>query len=85
MGFIFTLISLIMTVFVFVRALVYQDPVQGWPSLVCIILFIGGVQLFCIGIIGQYISKMYIETKSRPSFIIEKLLDDEDENADKNN
>lgn len=76
MGFIFTLISLIMTVFVFVRALVYQDPVQGWPSLVCIILFIGGVQLFCIGIIGQYISKMYIETKKRPHYIIAKTNKD---------
>ncbi|MBE6624004.1 MAG: glycosyltransferase family 2 protein [Ruminococcaceae bacterium] len=72
MGILFTLISLVMTVFVFVRALVYQDPVQGWPSLVCIILFIGGVQLFCIGIIGQYISKMYIETKKRPHYIVAK-------------
>ncbi|MBQ8738291.1 MAG: glycosyltransferase family 2 protein [Clostridia bacterium] len=72
MGFIFTLISLIMMVFVFVRALIFQDPVQGWPSLVCIILFIGGIQLFCIGIIGQYISKMYIETKKRPHYIVAK-------------
>lgn len=72
MGILFTLISLVMTVFVFVRALVYQDPVQGWPSLVCIILFIGGVQLFCIGIIGQYLSKMYIETKKRPHYIVAK-------------
>jgi glycosyltransferase involved in cell wall biosynthesis len=72
MGFIFTLISLIMMIFVFVRALIYQDPVQGWPSLVCIILFIGGIQLFCIGIIGQYISKMYIETKKRPHYIVAK-------------
>lgn len=72
MGFIFTLISLIMMIFVFVRALIFQDPVQGWPSLVCIILFIGGIQLFCIGIIGQYISKMYIETKKRPHYIVAK-------------
>ena len=76
MGLLFTLISLIMTIFVFVRALPYQDPVQGWPSLVCIILFIGGVQLFCIGIIGQYISKMYIETKKRPHYIIAKTNKD---------
>ncbi len=72
MGFIFTLISLAMMIFVFVRALIFQDPVQGWPSLVCIILFIGGIQLFCIGIIGQYISKMYIETKKRPHYIVAK-------------
>ena len=71
-GFFFTFISLIMLIFVFVRALLFNDPVQGWPSLVCIILFIGGIQLFCIGIIGQYISKMYIETKKRPHYIVAK-------------
>ena len=71
-GFFFTFIALIMLIFVFVRALLFNDPVQGWPSLVCIILFIGGIQLFCIGIIGQYISKMYIETKKRPHYIVAK-------------
>lgn len=77
MGFIFTFIALVMMIFVFVRALIFQDPVQGWPSLVCIILFIGGIQLFCIGIIGQYISKMYIETKKRPHYIIAKTNKDD--------
>ncbi|MBQ3040076.1 MAG: glycosyltransferase family 2 protein [Clostridia bacterium] len=77
MGFVFTLISLVMLIFVFVRALIFQDPVQGWPSLVCIILFIGGIQLFCIGIIGQYISKMYIETKKRPHYIVAKTNKDD--------
>ena len=72
MGFFFTLIALAMMVFVFVRTLIFQDPVAGWPSLVCIILFIGGIQLFCIGIIGQYISKIYIETKKRPHYIVAK-------------
>lgn len=71
-GFFFTFVALIMMIFVFVRALIFNDPVQGWPSLVCIILFIGGIQLFCIGIIGQYISKMYIETKKRPHYIVAK-------------
>lgn len=71
-GFFFTFVALIMLIFVFVRALIFNDPVQGWPSLVCIILFIGGIQLFCIGIIGQYISKMYIETKKRPHYIVAK-------------
>lgn len=71
-GFFLTFLALIMLVFVFVRALLFQDPVQGWPSLVCIILFIGGIQLFCIGIIGQYISKMYIEVKNRPHYIVAK-------------
>ncbi len=76
MGILFTFISLVMMIFVFVRTLIYQDPVQGWPSLVCIILFIGGIQLFCIGIIGQYISKIYIETKKRPHYIIAKTNKD---------
>ncbi len=71
-GIFFTFLSLIMMIFVFVRALLFQDPVAGWPSLVCIILFIGGIQLFCIGIIGQYISKIYIETKKRPHYIVAK-------------
>lgn len=71
-GFFLTFLALIMLVFVFIRALLFQDPVQGWPSLVCIILFIGGIQLFCIGIIGQYISKMYIEVKNRPHYIVAK-------------
>ena len=71
-GIFFTFLALVMMIFVFVRALIFQDPVQGWPSLVCIILFIGGIQLFCIGIIGQYISKMYIEVKNRPHYIVAK-------------
>lgn len=72
MGFIFTLIALAMMIFVFIRALIYGDPVAGWPSTICIILFIGGIQLFCLGIIGQYISKMYMETKRRPHYIVAK-------------
>ncbi|MBO5374002.1 MAG: glycosyltransferase family 2 protein [Clostridia bacterium] len=76
-GIFFTFLALIMLVFVFVRALLFQDPVQGWPSLVCIILFIGGIQLFCIGIIGQYLSKMYIETKKRPHYIVAKTNKDD--------
>jgi len=55
---------------VFIRALVYGNPVAGWPSTICIILFVGGVQLFCIGVMGQYISKIYKETKKRPQYIV---------------
>ena len=69
-GFFFMFLSLIMTLVVFVRTLVFGDPVSGWPSLVCIILFVGGVQLFCLGVIGQYISKIYKETKHRPQYIV---------------
>lgn len=55
---------------IIVRKVIYGDPVAGWASTICIIIFIGGIQLFCLGIIGQYIAKIYLETKKRPQFII---------------
>ena len=48
----------------------FGDPVTGWASTICVIIFIGGIQLFCLGIIGQYIAKTYMETKHRPHFIV---------------
>jgi len=69
-GIIFFLISLIMILFIIIRTLIFSDPVAGWPSLVCIIFFVGGIQLFCTGILGQYLAKSYIETKNRPIYII---------------
>lgn len=69
-GFIMCLISAIAIVFLIVRKIMFGDPVQGWASLMCIIVFIGGVQLFCIGIMGQYLAKTYLETKKRPVYII---------------
>ena len=69
-GFVFTFISFVMLLFVFIRRLIFGDPVSGWASLVCIILFIGGVQLFCMGIIGQYLAKNYMESKRRPHYIV---------------
>ena len=65
-----TVISFLAIVFVVIRALVFGDPVAGWPSLACIITFLGGIQLFCMGIMGQYISKTYMEVKKRPHYII---------------
>ena len=50
----------------------YGDPVSGWPSTACIILFVGGIQLFCTGIIGQYIAKTYLEVKERPIYIVKE-------------
>ncbi|WP_270328091.1 glycosyltransferase family 2 protein [Enterococcus malodoratus] len=58
--------------FIIVRALIFGDPTSGWPSLVTIILFIGGVQLLCIGIIGKYIGKIFMETKKRPVYIVKE-------------
>ena len=69
-GILLTLLSFVMIAFIVVRKLLFGDPVSGWPSLVCIISFIGGVQLFCLGIIGQYLAKTYLEVKHRPIFII---------------
>lgn len=56
--------------FIFVRALLYGDPVAGWPSMMCIIILMGGLQLLCIGILSLYLSKTYLETKRRPIYIV---------------
>ncbi len=69
-GLVLTAIAAVMLVFIVVRRLMFGDPVAGWASTVCIIIFIGGVQLFCMGIMGQYIAKMYTEVKNRPHYIV---------------
>lgn len=69
-GMIMTVISFLFLIFIVVRRLIFGDPVAGWASQVCITIFIGGIQLFCIGIMGQYIAKTYMETKKRPHYII---------------
>lgn len=71
-GIIFCILAFIMILFVVVRTLAFGDPVAGWPSMVCIIFLMGGIQLLCIGIIGQYLSKTYLETKKRPKYIIKE-------------
>ena len=69
-GIFFTFISVIALLVVFIRALCFGDKVAGWPSTICIILFVAGVQLFCLGMMGQYIAKIFRETKKRPIYII---------------
>ena len=69
-GILFCIIAFISTIFFFVRKLMFGDPVTGWASTACIITFIGGIQLFCVGVLGQYIARMYLETKNRPKYII---------------
>ena len=71
-GILFCVLAFVFVIFIFVRALLYGDPVAGWPSMVCIILFIGGVQLLCVGIMGQYMSKMYMEVKDRPKYLVKE-------------
>lgn len=63
------LISFVFILLIVIRTLLYGDPVSGWPSLVCIILFVSGIQLFCIGILGEYLAKTYMETKRRPIYL----------------
>lgn len=69
-GFLFCLISLAATVFIVVRKLLFGDPVSGWASLACIITFLSGIQLFFMGVFGQYMAKTYLEIKNRPIYII---------------
>ena len=69
-GILFCIIAFISTIFFFVRRLMFGDPVTGWASTACIITFIGGIQLFCVGVLGQYIARMYLETKNRPKYIV---------------
>ncbi len=68
-------ISVILIIFLIVRHLIFGNAVSGWDSLMCAIIFIGGIQLFAIGIMGQYIAKGYSETKKRPHYIISKTND----------
>ena len=80
MGLLFCIIAFLMIIFIIVKPLMYGDPVAGYPSLVCIIFLIAGVQLFCSGIQGQYISKTYLETKKRPIYLVrETNIKNEDE------
>lgn len=76
-GVLMTAISMLMVVFVVVRKLLFGDPVAGWTSTICVIVFASGIQLLCNGIMGQYIAKMYLETKNRPHYILmESNVDD---------
>lgn len=74
MGLFFCLIAFIAIIFVFVRAMLFGDPTSGWPSMVCIILLIAGIQLFCIGIVGQYLAKTYLEVKNRPLYLVKEEI-----------
>mgnify|MGYP002700295383 CR=1 FL=1 len=76
LGLLFMLISAVAMVGLVIRQYVYQNSVDGWTSMVCIILLLSGVQLFCFGIFGQYLSKMYMEIKRRPHYIVACSSDD---------
>lgn len=61
--------------FILVRTILFGDPVEGWPSMMCVVLFLGGIQLLSIGVIGQYLAKTYLETKHRPIYILQESSD----------
>lgn len=69
-GIFMTFISFVILLFIVIRKIIFGDPVAGWASTISIIIFIGGIQMLCLGIMGQYIAKTYMEVKKRPHFII---------------
>lgn len=72
LGLIISIIAFIMIIVIVIRNLLYSDPVAGWTSTICVILLLGGIQLFSIGILGKYLEKTYLETKKRPIYIIKE-------------
>lgn len=78
-GIIFCVLAFVMILFIIVRTLLFGDPTSGWPSLVCIIFLCSGVQLFCMGVLGQYLAKTYMEVKRRPVYIVRETEQDEAE------
>ena len=76
MGILFCVIAFVGLIFILVRALAFGDPTAGWPSLVCIILLVSGVQMFCLGIVGEYLAKTYLEVKRRPLYLVDETEKD---------
>lgn len=75
-GILLCIVALLFVCVVLVKTLAFGDAVGGWPSMMCVILFLGGVQLFCMGILGQYLAKTYLETKKRPIYIVQETNED---------
>ncbi|MBE5910018.1 glycosyltransferase family 2 protein [Pseudobutyrivibrio sp.] len=71
-GLIMCLVAFLFIIVIIVKTLVYGDPTGGWPSMVCIILLVSGIQLLCMGILGQYMAKAYLETKDRPIYLVQE-------------
>lgn len=71
-GVLFCIIAFFMICVIITKTMIWGDPVSGYPSTICLIFFIGGIQLFCLGILGQYLSKTYMETKKRPLYVVKE-------------
>lgn len=74
-GILFCIIAFVIICVIIAKTLIWGDPVAGYPSQICIIFFIGGIQLFCLGILGQYLAKTYLETKKRPIYVVRESED----------
>lgn len=74
LGILFCVLAFLMIIVIIVKTLVFGDPTSGWPSMICILCLISGVQLFCMGIIGQYLAKAYMEVKERPIYICKEKI-----------
>lgn len=77
LGFLISILSFVYMLFVFSDALLNGNPVAGYPSLMVVITFLGGIQLICIGVLGEYISKMYLEVKQRPIYLVKEVIENE--------
>lgn len=76
LGLVFCVVAFVMVVVIVVKTLAFGDPVGGWPSLICVVLMMGGLQLLALGVIGQYLAKAYLETKRRPIYIVRETEGD---------
>lgn len=77
-GLLFCIISFILIIVIIVKTLLFGDPAKGWPSMVCIIFMVSGIQMVCLGVLGEYLSKTYLETKNRPLYIIKRTDKDKE-------
>ena len=84
LGLVFCLVAFLLIIVIIAKTLIYGDPTSGWPSMICVIFFVSGVQLFSLGIIGQYLSKTYLEVKHRPIYIIKETEKGEIDNTEEN-
>ncbi|MDO4460293.1 MAG: glycosyltransferase, partial [Clostridia bacterium] len=71
LGVLLCIVAFVFILFIIARTLIFGDPTSGWPSMVCVILFVSGIQLLCMGILGQYLAKTYLETKNRPKYLVQ--------------
>lgn len=72
LGLFFCLVSFVMIIYHVLRTWLFGNPTAGWPSIVCLIFFCSGIQLFCVGIIGEYLARLYTEVKRRPVFVVKE-------------